>query len=475
MKHAKCAVFGVGNSDWASTFHRIPKVVHRLLTESGATTLVDPGFVNVKEDPVGPWDEWVDKLFAALTNGDEKVSTTRPALDVTIEKHVSSDSKDLKPSSHGTVLLNKELAGAEVGPAKRHVEIRLPENVSYTTGDYLVVQPRNHPEDVYKVLAAFKLEAEDTFMVKGSTKAHLPAATTSVGDFFSTAVELGTPITKRQLENIIRHAPEGRRQEVAGLVNHHTEMLAQRYSIVDVLQHYQLDLPFAEYIDMLPVLAPRQYSISSSSLVSPKTVSLTIDVHESAALSGNGVFHGVASTYLASRLVGDRINCYIRPTQVGFRIPTPETPLIMIAAGTGIAPMHAFLEERAAIAEAGVQKLGPATLYFGCRDEDKDFIYKQKLVQWEQQGIVKVKAAFSKMSDRPRQYVPELIWEDKDEIGDMFKNGGKIFLCGSAARLGQSTAEVCKKIYSARTGSTPEEAEIWLQGVKTDRYVSDVY
>ena len=148
----------------------------------------------------------------------------------------------------------------------------------------------------------------------------------------------------------------------------------------------------------------------------------------------------------------------------------------MVAAGTGIAPMRAFLQERAAIAKAqGTDKLGSAVLYFGCRHEEKDFIYRDELAQWEQLGIVKVRTAFSKMDDRAHCYVPDLILEDKEAVASMFREGGKIFLCGSAARLGKSTADVCKKIWSERTGKSEEEAETWLQSVKTDRYVSDVY
>ncbi|KAE9364809.1 ferredoxin reductase-like protein [Stipitochalara longipes BDJ] len=146
----------------------------------------------------------------------------------------------------------------------------------------------------------------------------------------------------------------------------------------------------------------------------------------------------------------------------------------MIAASTSIAPMRAFIQERAAIAEAGVRKLGPATLFFGRRHENKVFIYKDELLVCEKQGVVKIKPAFSKLENKPR-YVQDVIWEDKEEVADMFKAGGKIYLCGSVARLGKSAAEVCKKIYVERTGATETEADAWLEKQKEDRYVSDVF
>jgi cytochrome P450/NADPH-cytochrome P450 reductase len=90
--------------------------------------------------------------------------------------------------------------------------------------------------------------------------------------------------------------------------------------------------------------------------------------------------------------------------------------------------------------------------------------------------IVTVKSAFSRPLDgsAPR-YVQDVIWENREEVARLFRSGGKIFLCGSAARLGQGVADVCKKIYMEQKGKTDEEAELWLGSVKTSRYVSDVY
>lgn len=176
----------------------------------------------------------------------------------------------------------------------------------------------------------------------------------------------------------------------------------------------------------------------------------------------------------------DTISCFIRATNIGFRLPSDtETPVILFAAGTGIAPFRAFLQERAAIAKAGTRKLGPALLFFGSRDAEKDFLYKDELAEWERDGIVTVYGAHSRMPDSGTEghpkYVPDAVYERRDEAAKLFQEGGKIYLCGSAARLGQSCAKVCKKIYSEKMGASEEEAEKWLDRVRTDRYISDVY
>ncbi|CAK3933249.1 cytochrome P450 [Lecanosticta acicola] len=469
------AVFGVGNSDWSATFHKVPKLVDELLAKNGASRTVDAGFSNVKEDLVGPWEDWVPKLFTSISGGDIDGPPQASKIEVKIERNPLARALGGSDIRYGTVMANRELAGTEVGLAKRHLEVKLPEETEYIAGDYLVVQPVNPRETVHRAMTFFDLEEYDEFTVTGTSKKILSESLKVAGEFFRSAVELASPATKRQLETIATFADSEAKTKIAKFLDDYQGTLSKRYSVLDVLDETSIQLPFAQFLDMLPPLAPRMYSIASSPMHDAGTVALAIDVLEAPALSGHGMFQGVASNYLATRKIGDRINCFVRPTNVGFRLPPPEVPLIMMAAGTGIAPMRAFLQERAAIAKAGGRKLGPAILYFGCRHETRDYIYKDELQEWEKMGIVQVKTAFSKMGDRSR-YVPDVIWEDRaGEVANLFQNGGKIFLCGSAAKLGKSCANVCKKIYSEKTGKSEEEAESWLQSVRAERFIADVY
>lgn len=197
LEDMKCAVFGVGNSDWASTYHRIPKLTHDLTSKAGATTIVEPGFTNVKEDPVGPFEDCLDKLIITLSDGTADVQKLKSTVEVSIQQNPSLQKLGTKALNYGTILVNKELADAEIGPAKRHLETRLPQDVSYSAGDYLVVHPHNHPDDVHRVTAFFGIDEHDMLQIKGSAKKHLPSEPTLVGESLSTAVELGSPVTKR--------------------------------------------------------------------------------------------------------------------------------------------------------------------------------------------------------------------------------------------------------------------------------------
>jgi len=232
------------------------------------------------------------------------------------------------------------------------VDIRLPPGCEFAPGDYLLIQGRNPEEAVRRVLARFDLGRHDVMTVKASKKSFLPIQPTEVGYFLSTSVELATPITRRQLSTLAQWAEKcsGEHEKLRNMQQDevYETLLERRYSIIDVLEDVPgLRLPFGVYVDLLLPLAPRQYSISSA----PQEVktgneehgtiaSITFDVFEAPALSGHGTFRGVVSNYLSACRSGDRIQCVVRQNTIGFCLPpNPETPLIMVAAGTGIAPV----------------------------------------------------------------------------------------------------------------------------------------
>jgi cytochrome P450/NADPH-cytochrome P450 reductase len=314
-------------------------------------------------------------------------------------------------------------------------------------------------------------------------------------ELLGTRVEFGTPVSQRQLKTIMQtaSAEEARKriEQLGSDEDFKSEILAKRISILDILEQFpSCDLSFAAYLDMLKPLSSRQYSISSSPLAGnsnqeqghhgPVNASITFDVHESPAWSGNGnIFRGVASTYLASRSVNSKLRCFVRATNASFHLPKdPETPVIMICAGTGIAPMRGFIEERAQLVKAGSRKIGKALLFFGCRDFEKDFIYEEQLKEWEKVGAVELRTAFSRK--RPEghhfKYVPDRMWEEREELAALFRDGAKMFVCGSASKLAKGSAEVCKRIWLEKhPESSKKDATDWLQEQREDRYVSDVF
>ncbi|KAL9115273.1 MAG: hypothetical protein Q9227_001067 [Pyrenula ochraceoflavens] len=486
------AVFGAGNSDWASTFHRIPKLVDDMLAKLGADRIIEACHSNVKLDVMGPWEEWSEQLCMSLS---DTKSTSQASVGVEVNIENASTRSQIPAGDEmcsGTVLSSRELADTSVGAAKQHVDIRLPPNCNFASGDYLVIQGRNPEESVQRVLARFGLARHDMMTVKNSKKSFLPTEPAAVGHFLSTSVELATPITRRQL-SVLLHWTEDSSEEHMTLEKMqedetHGALLKRKYSIIDVLEEVpELRLPFGVYLDLLLPLTPRQYSFSSSLLEEGKTgneeygpiSSVTFDVLEAPAMSGHGTFRGVVSNHLSTCRPGDHIQCVVRPNTLGFHLPaSTETPMIMIAAGTGIAPIRAFIAERAALQQTGKHKLGPAILYFGCRHPDKDYIYRSDLEKWQALGAVEVVPCFSRPDPPQRgRHVPDALWSDRDRVWDLFyAKGAKVYVCGSAAKLGRSSADVLRRICMLKMGKGEGEADEWLEEMKNKgMYVRDVY
>ncbi|KAI1845852.1 hypothetical protein JX266_007939 [Neoarthrinium moseri] len=499
LNNVKFSVFGVGNSDWATTFHKIPKLLDQSMPKLGAKAFMPAGFADVKEDLVGPWEDWRDDLLSSI--GDEKHPAQAPELGVKIEKPSMANKLAGAEVSEAMVKSNVEIASAEMGSAKRHMEVELPQGMSYEPGDYIVVLPTNPPNTVKRAVRRFNLNLDDVITVSGTSKEFLTGSgPATVLDILASRVELGTPASKRQTQMIAQSASDGDKDRLMAFAssdsNFNAEVISKRKSVLDLLEDFPSSkLSLAQYLDMLKPLAPRQYSISSSPLasefkqtvgntegqLSPVVASITYDVHEAPSRSGNNrTFYGVASTYLASRGSGSKIRCFVRRSNTGFHLPSdPSTPIIMIAAGTGLAPFRGFVQERACVIEHNhaEKKLAPALLYFGCRDADKDFLYRKELEEWEKLGAVSLRPVFSRHGPQGcHKYVYERMWDEREEARRLFLEGGKIYVCGSALKLAKSAADVSMRIWLEKhPGKTEKDARDWLDGIREVRYVSDVF
>ncbi|KAK5705650.1 hypothetical protein LTR17_021474 [Elasticomyces elasticus] len=494
-------VFGVGNSSWVLTFHRIPKLIDELMAGMGATQIMPIGLGNVAKDIIGAFDEFLDSLWPAVEN--EK--TTSSNLKKGLQLEMSVDRPKLlgeKEISLGTVRQNSKLADATLGPEKRLMEVELPQEMSYACGDYLVVLPTYRSDDVHRVLNRFGIAVDATVKLSGTRKAFLVSprcltdslllsyadkmqptdrteyAYSLVGSY----LELGTPISRKQLQtltSVTENTEEKTKLErLTGVDSYNLELLSKGASILDVLEKFPTcGLSFAAYIDMLQPLHPRVYSIASSPLASvPGYASILYDVLDAPShFNPDQHFHGVGSTYLAQIPVGGRVHCYVRSTNANFRLPLdPSVPIIMVCAGTGLAPLRGFLQERAAIAEAQSKIFGKALLYFGCRDPKSDYICHSEFKEWEKQGIVEVRPTFSKIPEASQgfKYVPDRLWSERQEVVELFRAGAKVFF---ASKLAKSTNEVSEKIAMEAKNCSVEEAREWLQKFKQDRKITDIF
>ena len=493
------AVFGCGNSDWAATYQSIPRQIDEQLSAHGARSVYARGEGDARGDLDGQFESW----FTALAPEAVKAF----GLDTSFSRSADDEPlyriEPIAPSAANAVValggaapmkvvVNKELqnkSGANASErSTRHVEVELPAGLTYRVGDHLSVVARNEPSLVDQVARRFGFLPADQIRleVAEGRRAQLPTGdAVSVGRLLTDFVELQQIATRKQIQTMSEHTrcPVTKPkllafvgEDTASAERYRAEILAKRKSVFDLLEeHPACELPFHVYLEMLSLLAPRYYSISSSPSGDASRCSVTVGVVEGLAGSGRGIYRGVCSNYLASRREGETIHATLRETKAGFRLPEDASvPIIMIGPGTGLAPFRGFLQERAARQAKGAT-LGLAMLFFGCRHPDQDFLYADELKAFATSGITELYTAFSR-ADPPKTYVQHLVAAEKEKVWSLIEQGAIVYVCGDGSRMEPDVKAALVAIYRERAGVDAAAGARWIEdlGAK-NRYVLDVW
>ncbi|KDQ16559.1 hypothetical protein BOTBODRAFT_173064 [Botryobasidium botryosum FD-172 SS1] len=476
------ALFGCGNTEWVQTYQAIPKLCDSLLRERGAKALLERGEANAAlNEFIDQFDAWEASLWKELT---KVYSLTEQKKDVgiTVETIAADRPTILRQTDAvlGQVIENRVLTKPGIG-IKRHIEFALPAETTYQAGDYLVVIPTNPQDSVHRAIVRFGFLAEQRITLHAPGPTSLPVdVPISINEVLSGYVELAHPATKKNIQTLIDAAAEGlERTPLEELLeNYQTAVTDKRLSVLDILErHPNLNVTFGKFLEMLPSMRVRQYSISSSPLWNPEHVTLTVSILEGPALSGQGTFVGVATHFLAQLKPGDKVQLVVRPSSAAFHLPTsPEVPIVMFCAGAGFAPMRGFIQERANQIASGRQ-VGKALLFVGCRKENEDFLYKEDdLAEWVKIGAVDVRPAFSREPEKSEgcQYVQHRVWHDRDDLREAFKAGCRFYTCGSIT-LSNAVKETCVKIIKEARSCTDDEADAFFQEKAKERFATDVF
>ncbi|MBP0614416.1 bifunctional cytochrome P450/NADPH--P450 reductase [Jiella mangrovi] len=483
------AVFGCGNRQWARTYQAIPKRVEKALTKAGAKALLPRGEGDAAGNIFGDFESWSGALWPALAGAEGRQASggDLASLKVDIRSGVRERALKLDEMQRATVVTNRELVDMTKDGArsKRHIEIALPQGISYRAGDYLAVLPSNPPQTVRRVLARFSLAPDAEIVIKGApgVPSSLPvdrpvAAETLFADY----LELQQPATAGQVAALVEAIACPPEREAARHLSdpetYAAEILGKRVTLLDLLERFSsADFALGAFIAAMPPMRSRQYSIASSPLVDPARCALRVSVLSAPALGGAHRHEGVASTFLARLAEGDSFGAAVRPSQVGFHLPEdPTLPIIMVCAGSGIAPFRGFIEERAALQQAGTA-IGRAILFFGVRDPEMDFLYRDELERWQGAGAVALRMAFSETPGDGVVYVQDAIWRDRAEIAKLFRAGGRVFVCGDGTRMAAAVRDTFLRIYQEAMNASREAAEAWAEKIEREatRYVADVF
>lgn len=484
------AVFGCGDTNWARTYQKVPAFIDKQLEQKGADRLCGRGEGDASGDFEMDFEEWQQQMWAEVLKTfdielkedlmNQKSSLSLDFVSGIVEKEVARNylAKETK------IVKNQELQSEESGRFTRHIELAVPSGLSYQEGDHLAIIPKNHDPLINRVLQRFDLRGTEKVVIQTSGRgaAHLPVGRpVSIYDLLSYSIELQQPASREQLEELAANTvcpPHKKELEALSEEDRYQkEVIAKRISMLDLMEKYEAcKLPFERFLALLPPLKPRYYSISSSPKANPEIVSITVSVIRGEAWSGQGEYQGLATNYLMGLEEGNDVVMFFR-TQRSFHLPDdPETPVIMVGPGTGIAPFRGFLQARDSMKREGIT-LGEAHLYFGSRHPRHDFLYQKELLQYEKSGIVKLHTAFSRIKNQPKAYVQDVMKEHEEEIVRLLaEKNGSLYICGEGSSMAPEVEETIKASYASIKHRTEEEAQDWLDAIQEEgRYVKDVW
>jgi sulfite reductase (NADPH) flavoprotein alpha-component len=457
LPNLKFSVLALGDTSYLH-FCQTGKDFDERLAKLGGTRLLDRIDADVAYKPAAAhWIEaTLDKLAASPT-----ATATASSAAVVAEAQPTAQFSAENPWP-AKILESIQLNGRGSDKETYHIELDLAgSGLSYVPGDALAVVPLNHHPLVEEVLRAGRLS--DTAPVQlGEESLPLAAALASRREL--------TVLTRDVLERYALLAPHA---ELQGLLADTSRLQPYLYGrdVADLLTDFPTDQLTPQLLaDTLRPLPTRAYSIASSLLAHPDEVHLTVGAVRYEAFGRRK--HGVCSSFLADRVtVGDEVRVFVERNEY-FKLPKdPATDIIMVGAGTGIAPFRAFVEERAELGASGRN-----WLLFGNPHFTTDFLYQ---TEWQQQlkrgGLAKLDVAFSR-DQAEKVYVQDRLLENSRDVFGWLENGAQFYVCGDKNRLGQAVQTALTQVVQKEAGISPEEAAAYLKNLKKQRrYLEDVY
>jgi sulfite reductase (NADPH) flavoprotein alpha-component len=343
-----------------------------------------------------------------------------------------------------------------------HIEFDLTESaVDYTVGDSFGLFPTNEPALVDAVLEA--LDAPGDFPIGGRTLREVLFDGVSLSPAPDMLFQLFSYITGGE-----------RRKKAKALANgEDPDGDAATLDVLAAIRKFDGVRPDPEaFIEALDPLQPRLYSISSSPKVTAGRVSVTVDAVRYTIGKEKRQRLGVASTFLAARVKpGDKIRVYVQKAHA-FCLPAdPNTPVIMIGPGTGVAPFRAFLHERMA-----TKAPGRNWLFYGHQKRDYDFFYEDEFAGMKSAGLLtRLSLAWSRDGNE-KFYVQNRMAEVGRDLWSWIADGAHIYVCGDAQRMAKDVERTLVEIVETHGARSTNEAVAFVADLKKrGRYQTDVY
>jgi NADPH-ferrihemoprotein reductase len=531
LKDLDFCVFGLGNKQY-DHYNAMGKFLDAALEMLGASRIVPLGLGNDDEDLEADFENWREnQLWPALkkkynvipssslsTNSKKSIlpdcpyevifheekDALMPNYDL-LPEQIHSSSRHYFTAFDCPVTLVRELRSEADPGSTVHVEIDISlarhlgtnaptsnNPLTYTTADNLAILPVNESSVVEHVAERLGYDLDTIFSVRSSSHhewhgAPFPMPCT-VRECLTRYCDLTSPPRRSDLKLLAAYCePDSVDQKALsrmaskdGRVEYKEKILDGFVGLVNILKLCPtIQMPLEHFLSYVSPIQARYYTISSSNLVHPNSIHLTVSVTQHERKDGS-MFKGMCSSHLADYKKKDtmcrpKVRVFNRPST--FRLPKDSSrPIIMIGPGTGLAPMRAFLQERWYQKTSLKQTVGANILYFGCKKETHDLIYKEELDTFVQDGILNhLRVAFSREKSE-KVYVQHLLKQHADETWKYLEEDGAfLYTCGGV-KMGHDVSETLAEIISSEGRLSLDEAKKYISRLSDEgRFVQELW
>ncbi|XP_020223137.1 NADPH-dependent diflavin oxidoreductase 1 isoform X1 [Cajanus cajan] len=525
LKGVHYAVFGLGDSSYQK-YNFVAKKLDKRLLDLGGTAIVERGLGD-DQHPSGyeaSLDPWMSSLWRMLnmikpellSNGpdvviQDTVLIDQPKVRITyhnienVESHFSSAS-DLtslniqigsarsmhpgkssfdrsRPDCFLKMLKNLPLTRLNCGKDVRHFEFEFVSNaLEYETGDVLEILPGQDSAAVDAFIQRCNLDPDSFITVSpremDDQNAHDSRIPVKLKNFVEFSMDVDSASPRRYFFEVMRFFAtaehERERLEYFGSPEGRDDLYQynqrERRTVLEVLDDFpSVQMPFEWLVQLVPPLKTRAFSISSSQSAHPNQVHLTVNV-VSWTTPYKRKKKGLCSSWLAALDPRDDIYVPAWFHKGSLPSPSPSLPLILVGPGTGCAPFRGFVEERAL--QSRTNSTAPIIFFFGCRNEDGDFLYRDFWLNHSQNKGVLSEAkgggfyvAFSR--EQPQKvYVQHKMREHSQRIWDLLAEGAAVYVAGSSTKMPADVTSAFEEIVAKENEVSTEDAARWIRALE---------
>ncbi|MEM9740935.1 MAG: assimilatory sulfite reductase (NADPH) flavoprotein subunit [Pseudomonadota bacterium] len=456
------AVLGLGDSSY-EFFNKTATDFAERFQALGAKVAVDTALFDVDyDDHTGGWIEGALDVFEPELKAQAgSANVVQMTLAAPGAVPVATSQWTKKNPFEAEITEVQKITGRDSTKDVRHIEISLEgSGLTYQPGDALGVYFENDPVEVDEILNCLDLDSSAQITLSDQTR--------SLRQALIEELEL----TQSYPGFVAAFAEATANETLLALVEDKAAMrdyIANR-QIYDIIREHAAPIAPQGLVDALRKMQPRLYSIASSQAEVEDEVHLTIGVVEWDAF---GQAHaGGASGHLARRSgSGDALRVFVERND-SFRLPAnPDTPVIMVGPGTGIAPFRAFLQQRDT-----QEASGKNWLIFGNPHFTQDFLYQVELQGYLKSGLLnRLDVAFSR-DQAEKVYVQHRILEQGAELYKWLQEGAHVYVCGDAGHMAKDVHAALLEVVKTHGAVTDDAAEAYVQKLRDEkRYQRDVY